>query len=161
MDRTQTLNVIMNQLGRKLRLALYEASDGPRVMIFGPLDADFSSLQKLFVQLSQKPGMSCKLEEEPFVATFGGVSVSMSCSGPMFSEINSAAHGLRRNQQESDPVFKWQRSAEGWDYLAELIHVLATGTNGGHQYLTSYPSEDAIVVVSKGEYGDEVLEKLG
>jgi hypothetical protein len=145
----------VNQLEEKLRLAFYDGSDGPRVMIFGLLDADFVALQELFIELSQTPGMSCNLEQQPFFAAFGGVSVLISCSGPtMFSN-----QGIRRIQQES-PVFKWQRTAEGWDYLAELVGSLVTSTTACHQYLTSYPSEDAIVVVSKGEYGDDIFEKL-
>jgi hypothetical protein len=150
----------MNQLGHKLRLAFYEASDGPRIMIFGPLDADFAALQKLFVQLSQSRGMSCKLEEQSFIVAFGGLSVEASCLGPMFSDKRSTVEGIRRIQ-ESEPVFEWQQTAEEWDHLSELIDGLMASTLAGHQYLTSYPSEDAIVVVSKGEYGDDVLEKLG
>ena len=46
---------------------------------------------------------------------------------------------------------------EGWDYLAALLESLVKSPTPGHQYLTSYPNEDAIVVVSKGEYGDELL----
>ena len=42
--------------------------------------------------------------------------------------------------------------------LAELIDGLIKCPTAGHQYLTRYPDEDAIAVVSKGEYGDEMLE---
>ena len=40
---------------------------------------------------------------------------------------------------------------------AELVDELARSPGPGHQYLTTHPGDDAIVVVSKGEYGDDVL----
>lgn len=51
----------------------------------------------------------------------------------------------------------WTHAAEGWDYLDALVDGLVKDTVPGHQYLTRYPDEDAIVVFSKGEYSDDVL----
>jgi hypothetical protein len=67
---------------------------------------------------------------------------------------------VRRKPSSLDQEFEWQRTAEGWDYLAELIDGLVKSPTPGHQYLSAYPSEEAIVVVSKGEYGEEVLNGL-
>ena len=148
----------MEPIGLKLRLAYYKAPDGPRLVIFGPLDADFSSLQKLFVQLSETPAMSCDLEEQPFVVALGGTRVRLFSTGGMFAQTRGSVQGLRRAGGEAHPNFGWSRTAEGWDYFAQLVGSLVSATKAGHQYLTSYPSEDAIVVLSKGEYGDEVLD---
>ena len=149
----------MESLGQKLRITYYDASDGPRIVIFGPLDADFQNLQQAFTQLSQSPGETCELHKQPFVASFGGTSLVLVCSGPMFGKKRDVVQGIRRVAGSTLPIFNWQRTAEGWDYLAELISSLVKSQTPGHQYLTRYPAEDAIVVVSKGEYGDDVLDR--
>jgi hypothetical protein len=48
----------------------------------------------------------------------------------------------------------------GWrvDYLVELMDGLIQSKTAGHQYLTDYPKDDAIIVVSKGEYSDALLQ---
>src|SRR4051812_39710923 len=79
----------MDQLGSKLRLTFYDASDGPRIVLFGPTNADYQSLQGVFIRLSQTPGMTCELADQPFIAAFGGTKVLMSCSGPMFPHKRS------------------------------------------------------------------------
>lgn len=148
----------MEQLGTRLRLAYYDASDGPRVMIFGPLEADFYRLQELFVQLSQKPDKICELHEQAFVVPFGGTKITLISSGPMFGEKN-IRQGIQRVKGSECPVFEWHQAAVEWDCLARLTEALVVNTSPGHQYLTHYPSEDAIVVVSKGEYSDDVLQE--
>ena len=150
---------IMHEIGSKLRLTYYDASDGPRVMIFGPLDADFGSLQRLFTRLSGSPSEPCELDQQPFIAAFGGTKITLASSGPMFAQKGHAT-GIRRVKAAIGPAFEWRRTNEGWDYLAKLIEPIVTKGHAGHQYLTSYPSEDVIVVVSKGEYGDDVLQQI-
>lgn len=108
----------MEPIGLKLRLAYYKAPDGPRLVIFGPLDADFSSLQKLFVQLSETPAMSCDLEEQPFVVALGGTRVRLFSTGGMFAQTRGSVQGLRRAGGKAHPNFGWSRTAEGWDYFA-------------------------------------------
>jgi len=153
--------MLMDQSRSKLRLTYYDASDGPRIVIFGPVDADFESLQELFVRLSQTPGMTCELASQPFIVTFGGTKVLLSCTGPNFPHKRIDGQGIHRIEPLIMPVFEWRRSADGWDYLAELVNPFVVEFSPGHQYLTRYPGEDAIVVLSKGEYGEEVLKKLG
>ncbi len=149
----------MNKNVNKLNLAFYDASDGPRIMLFGPLTGDFESLQRLFRTLSQ-----CRerveIHQQPFIDAFGGIQLLASCSGSMFHDTEGKPQGVRRKSSNLGQEFEWLRTAEGWDYLAELIDGLVRCPAPGHQYLSAYPSEDAIVVVSKGEYGEEVLQTL-
>jgi hypothetical protein len=146
-------------LGKKIRMSFLDASDGPRIMLFGPMDVDLGSLQELFRELSQKRS-HVQLEEQQFIVPFGGIRVLAKCSGAM---INGKKEGSRQGifrTSKNQGEFEWTRSAEGWDYLAELIDGLIQGKTAGHQYLTRYPDEDVIVVVSKGEYSDEVLSGI-
>jgi hypothetical protein len=150
--------LIMNGY-EKLNMFFYEASDGPRIMIIGPVTGAFQSLQQLFRSLSQCR-KHVEIHREPFIRAFGGIQLVASCTGAMFQRWEGKPQGVRRRPSDVGPAFEWLRTEEGWDYLAELIDDLVKSTSPGHQYLSAYPREDAIVVVSKGEYGDEVLEYL-
>ncbi len=57
------------------------------------------------------------------------------------------------------PCFVWNRTREEWDYLAEVIDTIIDREPSGHHHLTNDSSHAAIVVVSKGEYPDELLER--
>jgi hypothetical protein len=146
----------MDTIGKKVRLAYYEASDGPRVVFFGPLDADFQSLEAVFEEMSRSTG-PLEFGDLQFVWAFGVRLIAYS-TGSVFADSHGKPRGIRRRPGDGEPVFEWRRTAEGWDYLARLIDSVVRSPISGHQYLTSYPSEDAIVVVSKGEYGDDVLD---
>jgi hypothetical protein len=142
-----------------LNLAFYDASDGPRIMIFGPVAGCFDKLQELFRTLS-KGGKPIEIHRLPFIRAFGDLRLVASCSGSIFKQPEGKIQGLRRKPSQVGQEFEWKRTAEGWDYLAELIDDLVRTSTPGHQYLSAYPKEDAIVVVSKGEYGDDILKQL-
>ena len=144
---------------RRLNLAFYEGSDGPRVMLFGSLNAPFDQLQCIFRGLSKQKG-PFELHSLPFIRAFGGIELFALCSGSIFQHGRGKLQGVRQTGMADQKTFNWVRTAEGWDYLAELIDGLVNGATAGHQYLSSYPSEDAIIVLSKGEYGDEVLKHI-
>lgn len=140
-------------LGRKIRMSFLEASDGPRVMLFGPLDVDIGSLQALFRQLGQQHG-PVRFEDQEFIAPFGGVRLIARCLGIGKEEKRGS---LKRVTKELE--FEWERSPAGWLDLAELVHGLLEDPTAGHQYLARFPRDAATVVVSKGEYSDEVLSR--
>lgn len=153
-----TLRQNMGAIDCNLNLAFYDASDGPRIMLFGPLNGCFEKLQELFRTLSQCSG-PVQIHRLPFITVYGDLRLIASCSGSMFKP-GGKIQGLRKEPSPHGQEFHWRRTAEGWDYLAELIDGLVRSSTPGHQYLSAYPKEDAIVVVSKGEYGDEVLQQL-
>jgi len=146
----------MRNYENKIRLAFYDASDGPRLMMFGPLGVDLASLQATFKQLAAVPETSIQLDEQPFISAF--VKLRMLSVGNIVVPPHNLRVGLRQVTIGNLPTFYWSQTCEGWDYLAELIDGLIKCPTAGHQYLTRYPDEDAIAVVSKGEYGDEMLE---
>lgn len=145
--------------GSRIRLAHYLASDGPRIMMFGPHDADFAAVRDLFLHLSTSPGMICSLETQPFVAAFGGIQVSMICHDRPLGPHRCTDERLQVVKGGPPLAFKWARTAGGWDHLAALTDSLIHSSSTGHQYLTDNPTDDAIVILSKGEYGDEALSR--
>ncbi len=139
----------------RIRMSFFEASDGPRIMLFGPLGVNIAALQNLFRKLSREVGEEY-LDKQPFIVPFGDLTVLAKSSGSIGRKIAGKRQGLVRLCDR--PLhFEWIRSSEGWDYLAELIDGLMKTKQSGHQYLTRYPDEDAIVVVSKGEYSDSIV----
>jgi hypothetical protein len=146
----------MEPLGKKLRLAYYDASDGPRIVFFGPLDAEVRRLQDTFRLLSRGETV-VEFHNLSFVQAFGIRLMGRSC-GSMFTQAQGKRQGLVRTTSTTTAIaYEWERTSEGWDYLAELIGDIVQSSSPCHQYLTAYPKEAAIIVVSKGEYGDEVL----
>jgi hypothetical protein len=146
----------MKSLGRKVRMSFYKASDGPRIMLFGPMDVDLVALQRCFRELSEG-GKDIRLDREPFVIPFGGVELVAKCLGS-----SVGIKKLRRQQglvkKSNDAAhFEWRRSAEGWDEIVELMNGLIRSAVSSHQYLADSTYDDAIIVVSKGEYSDDVI----
>lgn len=152
-DECRSLELVVMIEPNRVRMAMYQSADGPRIMLFGPMEADFASLQSCFRQLKEKR-VAIQLDSMPWIEASGNMTLRLESAASIF---NAGQHvqGLRR--QDSGRSFVWTRTAEGWDYLDALVDGLVKDMAPGHQYLTRYPDEDAIVVVSKGEYSDDVL----
>ncbi len=146
----------MCEIESRLRLTYYQASDGPRVMIFGPVDASFACLQRLFLWMGEAAGRQCELSLQPFVTAFANTRILLANIGAPCGNTRYCA-GLRQAKGASGPAFEWCETSERWLDLAELIVPIVGTPEAAHQYLTTYPHDDAIVVLSKGEYGDDVL----
>jgi hypothetical protein len=135
-------------------MTFQEASDGPRILLFGPMDSDVASLQRAFRELSKSCG-SVELDKQPFVLPFGGVRLFAKCSG--FSDATSAPRPGIYKKKGTMPQFEWVLPSDRWGDLAEFLGGLVASEDPGHQYLTQYPGDDFTVVVSKGEYSDDAL----
>jgi len=149
------------QLGRKLRMTFYESSEGPYVMIFGPIDTELEALRDCFRTLSSGGG-AVQLEEAQFIVAFGGITLLAKC----FDVNTSRGRSQRRRVLRSGPAgltFVWSQSPDEWAITTELVEGLINSPRAGHQYLSDYPNvsdyptDDAIIVVSKGEFDDTVL----
>ncbi len=145
----------MNELGSKLRLAYYVAPDGPRIILFGPLDAQFEELRILFEHLADGSKTVVSLHQQPFVVAFGGIEITLSVLSLGADKISNGVH----HKTENAPIYNWSNQRQKWTYYANLVDGLLKTFKPCHQYLSSYPQEDAIVVISKGEYRDDVLNR--
>lgn len=132
-----------------IRIAYYESSCEPRLLLFGPLSVDLAALRSCFERLSCKQ-LQIDFHALPFVYPSDGIQLRM-CS------LVGGRIGLRRidNSQLS---FQWSHSNEEWDHMAELLDGLIRSVRPGHQYFTVHPADDALLVVSKGEYDDSLLQ---
>ena len=139
----------MNIHGTKIRVSYYEASDGPRLMLFGPLEAEYGRLYNLFKSLSEE-SISVFLNAEDFVAFFTDYTVGLT--------NNASGKETGVHFDEKKQLFQWFLNKNDWLDLADLIQGLCFNDRSGHQYLATYPDDDVTIVLSKGEYGDEVLK---
>ena len=141
---------------RLIRLSFYEGSDGPRVMLFGPQEADFEFLQHCFDELAEvSETRSTDLDQFPWVHPAGGIKlrlISLNLESPNLID----RPGIRKTDA-SPPAFEWRQTSNEWKHIAELTQGFLNSNNPCHQYLTIFPIEEATVVLSKGEYTDEFL----
>lgn len=134
----------------------YDAQDGFRITIFGPVDCDFRDLLGTFAELSVRD-VDIWANELPYVEALGGARVLMS------SRASARWHDYRRGPGiigkcgGPDPVFEWRGTPDDWECLAELIEPLTRGHRPAHQYLGLYAHDDAVIVLSKGEYNLETV----
>lgn len=147
----------MNISTSKVRLAYFEASDRsrdkPRLMMFGSMDVDWQSIQLLFKRLASTPGELLQLDKQPFVIHSGLEVVLVNIENNIKRRRYSL--GLQRLVGVARLSFEWAYASDDWGNIADLLDPLIASDAPCHQYLTTYPYEDAIVVVSKGEYTDD------
>ena len=110
----------------------------------GHADGDSLTLQTLFKSLSETRHAVAKLHEQPFIAAIGAIKVSLINAGVSFCRkavVDSAFGGLT---QPRLTYLSGLRRRDGIiRYAGRFPHSLFGVV--GHQYSTSYPSEDAIV----------------
>jgi|LakMenE01Jun11ns_1017448.scaffolds.fasta_scaffold9879525_3 hypothetical protein len=143
---------------RLIRMAFYEASDGPRVMLFGPQEADFEFLQQCFDELGEvSETRSTDLDQFPWVHPAGGIKLRLISLESNLESLKLIAPPGIRKTDDYPPAFEWRQTSNEWKHTAELTQGFLSSNSPCHQYLTIYPIEEATVVLSKGEYADEVL----
>lgn len=133
----------------KIHLTYIETSYGPWILIFGSIHSDFTPLINLFNDLSTGEKLYCELHHESYIISQGNVEVTIK-SFPekyCFKTLQQKFGGL---------VFEWFCSPDEWEDCKEKITSLADATNTGHQYLFSQASTKTLVVVSKGEYSEDI-----
>ena len=143
-----------------IRMAYHEGSDGPRLTLFGPMEAAFNSLHRSFCQLAE-----CAMNEMnepihfdclPWVFAANGIKLDL------FSYDEAKPRGIRDSwrfgiRRKSLNHFEWKLVQEDWQYQAELMEHFLSSDTPCHQYLMSCGWDEVTVVISKGEYPDSVL----
>lgn len=133
---------------RRLRLKRYPAFDGPKIVLFGPLEADFTELRQAFIDLSEG-ARNVRVDLLPFVVREDDVKI---VAAPLpVRHPNPAMPGLFAVGDDSYE-YEWIGSHDDWRTLADLTESVCLAGEPCHQYLSHYPGNDATVVISKGEY---------
>ena len=140
---------------KDLSVDFYEAPDGPTLLIFGAMGDDYESLRSVFRKLSRKPGLEIELKGVSFVRMIGELEISLCSTAEDQHRSSRSTHGLRLSIERGSHHFTWTRTPEGWAYLVGLIDGVLKSDIPCHQYLASYPEDDATVELSKGEVQGE------
>lgn len=143
----------MKFAGPKVAMTFYESSDGPRILLFGPIDVNLAPLQRSFRELGRKGG-AIRLEEQSYVVSDGEVELLMKAPDAVAA---FGRNGIRRGliRVSNLPLsFEWTCLAEQWELLADLIDPVVNSKQACHQYLDAGFADrsDAMIEVSKGEY---------
>lgn len=127
------------------RLGFFEDFLGADTIL---IDGDQGALAALATELKKLENPAAELlriHELPYVEARGALQLT---AFPVDREL-----GVRRRHADW-PCFTWRHSEEGWLEAAEKIEAVALG-RGGHAWLECIGVEDAVVMVSSGEYGVE------
>ena len=129
-----------------LRYAYFQTfKGGPTLLIWGA-PGDLARLYEVLVQRADGEGPE----------VFADIAGSHSADGSsILLETVGESEGLRRDEVEPD-VFHWRMERDGWFEFAEWIEPLAHQPSG-HQYLRCHADDDIVVLVSSGEYPDDLM----
>ena len=110
-------------------------------------------LSELFDELSRGPrGFTKILDAEPLFQPKRGTRLTIT--------IGAASTGMRRLESgAAERRFEWRITRELAGHFARLTRELALTEGAGHQYLDSDANEAITVVVSKGEYDENVVQR--
>jgi hypothetical protein len=117
----------------------------------------FRPLQSTLAKLAQQNIAEVALHEEPYIQVIGTVELYARCLVAGASE--AVAKGVSRRGPGDRASFDWAGTPDHWSLFVGLLAAFVS-SSGGHQYLRSGPSEDALIMVSSGEYFDADFESL-
>ena len=94
-----------------IRIAFYEGSDGPRLMLFGSLESAFELIQKCFDELAEcKENCSIDLDQLPWVYASNGIKVRLtSCGYEPEAPKSIAPNGIQKTGI-NPPAFEWKQA---------------------------------------------------
>jgi hypothetical protein len=122
----------------------HDLKSGPKLLIWGGPD----DMARLYEALSQVAA-----SEGPQALTDITDCVAADCSIVLLETVGEAA-GIERDEVEDD-VFHWRIDEEGWYEFQQLVEPLTRGAPG-HQALQCHAGGDIDVLVSVGEYPDDL-----
>jgi hypothetical protein len=127
-----------------VRFGYFPEFADPTLLFWGEAD-DLSRFAALLRRAASSPRREFPLADEPLFRPTARTSVVIVKS--------SAGLGLRRRGRgAADAEFRWAMDRDLARRFADLIEAVARSAGPGHHYLDAPEVDDALVVVSKGEY---------
>jgi hypothetical protein len=129
-----------------LQLHAETGADGLRLVVRGTMKAPFHKLKAILQGLAHRP-LTVDVHELDFMRGDG-------TRLRLVSTPNGQSAGLRRGLRQRAGVareFEWLDSHEMWLESAEKIASLVDSESPCHQYLSSSSTDDALVLISRGE----------
>ena len=144
----------------------YYGPEVPTIVIFGQIDGPFKLLHDLIRWMASHPDEpAISLESLSFMKFLAPIDFDVVCKTRPNGH-HAEFWGLRQNNrprrsfmdfvmrnapvQPALPHFTLTEPPEAWENFGYLMKGME-GTTPGHQYLTNYPSDDATLIISRGE----------
>jgi hypothetical protein len=147
----------MENLIRLVYIAERFKSSDRTLLFYTPRRA--SAIPEAFLERLRKLGQqvihAVAFQDEPYMLVRGGIKLDAESHRP--GTLRWGNQGLTKVGRPEDLQFKWICDAETWMDFADLVLTLVRG-GSGHQYLRASPGDEAMVMVSRGEYLDEEFE---
>ena len=115
---------------------------GPKVLLWG----DAAGLHALSTFLRKMLIVPCAMTLGEFCEAVDGKTISVRM------RANRRDTGMRLNHQG----LEWTLRPQSADDFAELVDALAASGKSGHQYLTCGVTDEITVMVSHGEYPEDL-----
>jgi hypothetical protein len=132
-----------------MRIGYFEAFKSSQTLLVEASAEELRTFAELFRSLAAGTLGQLAVHDLPFVEVHHGV--------PLTASRGARDRGARRTDVGN--TFAWERTADGWEDVAEKLDVLAQHPEG-HHYLDT-DEDDVVVQVSRGEYGDDWWRKHG
>jgi hypothetical protein len=125
----------------------HDLKSGPKLLIWGGPD-DMARLYEALSQVAASEGPQALTDIQGCVAVDDTT---------VLLETVGEAEGIVRDEVEAD-VFHWRVDEEDWYAFQELVEPLThcSSAKPGHQYLESLANGEITVMVSCGEYPDDL-----
>lgn len=131
-------NVMVNS---PLRFGYFEDFSDPTFMFFG----DHDSLRALYEILLSLPTQDCiQIDADPRFKPVSNEGLNI--------RLTPVAEGMRHQASSQSNFFEWRLSASQALHFAEQVRGVIDADQPCHDYLDTETLDEAVVVVSKGEY---------
>jgi hypothetical protein len=109
------------------------------------MTAHFIELKQIFDLLSITPNtQNIELHSLPFIQPLSDIKITMrNCK---------IQRGFIQNNDCNPHQFSWDWSSAAWKSIADTVELIIDSQIPCHKYVSCYPRESAIVLISKGEY---------
>jgi hypothetical protein len=114
----------------------------------------FLPLRRAFESLGDGSRKEIALHAEPYIQLLGELELNARSANS--KTPTNDRNGVIRLNNTRQAAFDWVCPASQWIRFGQLLSGLA----GGHQYLTCDEGEDAVVMISDGEYFDDEFKEL-
>jgi hypothetical protein len=129
-----------------LRFALFkDFKSGPKILFWGGPE-DVSELSKILREFSAGESKFNLNEDRRFLSVDGS---------QIILEMGSRTMGMQR-ESNTDSRRKWVLDPEGVEEIAEKLDALSK-VKAGHQYLEAWAGSEIPLMVSIGEYPEDLV----
>ncbi|MBX9654923.1 hypothetical protein K2Y11_15030 [bacterium] len=126
-------------------------NDGVKVIVFGGLNAPFSSLLEFFYSIVENCDSTIvSISDQKYIKAVEPMTF-LACCRKQRPKWYSNRRGLILGGTVDHPIFTLDQGVDEWGDIIGLFEGMMTKNSVAHQYLVSSPIDDAEFIISRGE----------